>query len=399
MRLFGMNAVSRVAVLRMHWFHQLRWKLFVSHAIIIVIAIVVLLGAAQILVRSSMMESAAIAALSRADDDVLVLSGETAIQRRFQSILEQALLLASFGALAAAVVVSLFVSRRIVEPLQDLTAVSRRLAQGYYRDRTFIHSDDELAELSQSINHLAEALDRTEQRRLALIADVAHELRTPLTTIEGYMEGLLDGVIAPDEQTFTLIRHEAARLRRLTEELGLLSRAEAGELHVQPRVFNVCQLLQELIARFQPQFAACEVDLRLLSPVPCLDLYADPDRLMQVMVNLLSNALRYTPAGGAVEVSLTPLGEYVRISVRDTGIGIEAEHLPLIFERFYRVDKSRTRNSGGTGIGLTIARHLVYASGGEIWAESEGIGKGSTFHLTLPTAVVYQPIRIKVADG
>ncbi|MFQ3633698.1 sensor histidine kinase [Roseiflexus sp.] len=382
----------------MHWFHQLRWKLFVSHAIIIVISIVVLLGAAQILVRSSIAESAATAALS-GDDGVLLLSGESVIQRRFQSILEQALLLASFGALAAAVVVSLFVSRRIVEPLQDLTAVSRRLAQGYYRDRMFIHSDDELAELSQSINHLAEALDRTEQRRLALIADVAHELRTPLTTIEGYMEGLLDGVITPDEQTFTLILHEAARLRRLTEELGLLSRAEAGELHVQPRVFNVCPLLHELIARFQPQFAACEVDLRLLLPVPCLDLYADPDRLMQVMVNLLSNALRYTPAGGLVEVSLTPLGEYVRISVRDTGIGIESEHLPLIFERFYRVDKSRTRNSGGTGIGLTIARHLVYASGGEIWAESEGIGKGATFHVTLPTAIVFQPVRITVADA
>ncbi|WP_232280126.1 sensor histidine kinase [Roseiflexus castenholzii] len=387
------------ALLPMHWFHQLRWKLFVSHAIIIVIAIVVLLGAAQILVRSSMLEGAAIAALSGVNDEALALAGETAIQRRFQSVLEQALLLASFGALAAAVVVSLFVSRRIVEPLQDLTAVSRRLAQGYYRDRTFIHSDDELAELSQSINHLAEALDRTEQRRLALIADVAHELRTPLTTIEGYMEGLLDGVIAPDEQTFTLIRHEAARLRRLTEELGLLSRAEAGELRVQPRVFDVCPLLQELVARFQPQFSACEVDLQLRLTVPSLDLYADPDRLMQVMVNLLSNALRYTPSGGLVEVSLTLSGEYARISVRDTGIGIEAEHLPLIFERFYRVDKSRTRHSGGTGIGLTIARHLVYASGGEIWAESDGIGKGATFHVTLPTAIVHQPIRIVVADA
>jgi len=382
----------------MSWLHQLRWKLFVSHAIIIVIAVVVLLGAAQILVRSSLMESATLASLS-AGDDLLIASSEVAVQRRFQSILEQALLLASFGALAAAVVVSLFVSRRIVEPLQDLTAVSRRLAQGYYRERTFIHSDDELAELSQSINHLAEALDRTEQRRLALIADVAHELRTPLTTIEGYMEGLLDGVIAPDEQTFTLIRHEAARLRRLTEELGLLSRAEAGELRVQPRLFDLCTMLQELIARFQPQFAACEVELRLHLPVQSLTVYADPDRIMQVMVNLLSNALRYTPAGGLVEVSLTPLGEYVRISVRDTGIGIEAEHLPLIFERFYRVDKSRTRNSGGTGIGLTIARHLVYASGGEIWAESDGAGKGSTFHVTLPTATVYQPVQIAVADG
>ncbi len=380
----------------MRWFRQLRWKLFVSHAIIIIIAVAVLLGAVQILVRSSIAERAALAALSDADNGVVASRGEMGLQERFQSVLEQALLLASFGALAAAVIVSLFVSRRIVEPLQDLTAVSQRLAQGYYRERTSIRSDDELAELSQSINQLAEALDRTEQRRLALLADVAHELRTPLTTIEGYMEGLLDGVIAPDEQTFTLVRHEAARLRRLTEELGLLSRAEAGELRVQPRRFDLRRLLQDLMARFQPQFAACEVELCLQLPDRSPEIFADPDRLVQVMVNLLSNALRYTPAGGRVEVVLTPFDDYVRIAVRDSGIGIEPEHLPLIFERFYRVDKSRARNSGGTGIGLTIARHLIYASGGEIWAESAGAGHGTTFFLTLPLAAVRQSVQIAV---
>lgn len=382
----------------MRWSRQLRWKLFVSHAVIIVIAVAVLLATAQILVRSTIADRSPLAVMLEAApvEGVVTSVGGGAIQDRFETILEQALLVAGFGAMVAAVLVSLFVSRRIVEPLQNLTAVSRRLAQGYYRDRTQIRSDDELAELSQSINQLAEALDRTEQRRLALIADVAHELRTPLTTIEGYMEGLLDGVVEPDEQTFTLIRHEAARLRRLTEELGLLSRAEAGELANHPRPFSAADLLQGLIARFQPQFNACEVDLALSLPPDPPQAYADPDRLAQVVINLLSNSLRYTPAGGSVAVSLVPYEDYVRVSVRDTGVGIAPEHLALIFERFYRVDKSRARASGGTGIGLTIARHLVYANGGEIWAESEGLGAGAAFHLTLPTYRPMEPVQIAV---
>jgi histidine kinase len=376
----------------MRWFRQLRWKLFVSHAVIIVVAVAVLLATAQILVQSSIVDRSPLTLVVEPAPPRQIVSEASqtdAIQGRFETILEQALLVAGFGAMAAAVIVSLFVSRRIVEPLQDLTAVSRRLAQGYYRERTRISSDDELAELSQSINQLAEALDQTEQRRLALIADVAHELRTPLTTIEGYMEGLLDGVIAPDQQTFSIIQSEAARLRRLTEELGLLSRAEAGEISNQPRPCSPEALLRDLAARFQAQFAACGVDLALDVPPDPPQIHADPDRIAQVVINLLSNALRYTPPGGRVTVTLLPFEDYVRLSVGDTGQGIAAEHLRLIFERFYRVDKSRARASGGTGIGLTIARHMVYANGGEIWAESEGVGMGATFHITLP---VYKPL-------
>jgi histidine kinase len=383
----------------MKWFRQLRWKLFVSHAVIIVIAVAVLLATAQILVRSSIVDRSPLTLVAEPvpQRQIITATDQTdAIQERFETILEQALLVAGFGALAAAVVVSLFVSRRIVEPLQDLTAVSRRLAQGYYRERTRISSDDELAELSQSINQLAEALDQTEQRRLALIADVAHELRTPLTTIEGYMEGLLDGVIAPDQQTFSIIQNEAARLRRLTEELGLLSRAEAGALSNHPRPCSAETLLRELAARFQPQFSACEVDLRLELPPAPPQLHADPDRIAQVVINLLSNALRYTPPGGRVTVALNAFEDYVRLSVCDTGQGIGAEHLRLIFERFYRVDKSRARTSGGTGIGLTIARHFVYANGGEIWAESDGPGTGATFHVTLPVYKPLAPVQIAV---
>jgi signal transduction histidine kinase len=380
----------------MRWFRQLRWKLFLSHAIIIVVAVVVMLITAAILLGSSLGVQSPL--LIGADPQTTgeLTQGDALIQERIQQVLQQALVVAGVCALGASVVMSLFVSRRIVEPLQDLTEVSQRLALGYYRERTVTRSDDELARLSQSINQLAEALDQTEQRRLALLADVAHELRTPLTTIEGYMEGLLDGVIAPDEQTFTVVRYEAERLRRLTEELSLLSRVEAGAIPIQPRPIDAADLLERLVARFQQQFATCDVELGLMLPIAIPPVAIDPDRISQVLINLLSNALRYTPAGGRVTLQVTAFEDYVQVSVSDTGIGIGAEHLPLIFERFYRVDKSRARVSGGTGIGLTIARYLVYAHDGDIWAESEGIGRGATFHVTLP---VHKPDLQIVVDG
>jgi signal transduction histidine kinase len=380
----------------MRWFRQLRWKLFLSHAIIILVAVAVMLVTAAILLSGSLGVQSPL--LLGADPQVTgeLTQGGALMQERIQQVLQQALVVAGIAALGASVVISLFVSRRIVEPLQELTEVSQRLALGYYRERTATRSDDELARLSQSINQLAEALDKTEQRRLALLADVAHELRTPLTTIEGYMEGLLDGVIAPDEQTFTVVRYEAERLRRLTEELSLLSRVEAGAIPIRPRPVDAAELLGGLGARFQQQFAACDVDLELLLPPAMPQLAIDPDRIAQVLINLLSNALRYTPAGGRVTLQATPFEDYIQVSVRDTGIGIEGEHLPLIFERFYRVDKSRARVSGGTGIGLTIARYLVYAHDGDIWAESEGLGRGATFHVTLP---VHRPDLQIVVDG
>ncbi len=228
------------------------------------------------------------------------------------------------------------------------------------------------------------ALEQTEQRRLALLADVTHELRTPLTTIEGYMEGLIDGVIAPEPQIFAMIQHEAVRLKWLTEELVLLSRAEAGQLRISPQPTDLPTLIEHSAAQFQPQFAAQEIQLALRMPPELPEVLADPNRLEQILINLLSNALRYTPAGGQVAIIAEPYDFFVQLAVQDSGIGIAAEHIPHIFERFYRVDKSRARKSGGTGIGLTIARHLVYAQGGEIWVESAGLGRGATFYVTLP---------------
>lgn len=373
----------------MGWLRHLRWKLFVSHLLITVIGVIVLLTTAHFLARAEFsLDAAPTLSAAAPETGALVVGAETpghaSQEERFRAVVDQALLVSAFAALTATIIVSLFVSRRIVEPLQELSMVSRRLAEGYYRERTSIRSDDELADLSRSINQLAEALEQIEQRRLALLADVAHELRTPLTTIEGYMEGLIDGVIGPEPQTFAMIQHEAVRLKRLIGELALLSRAEAGQLQVAPRPLDLQALIEHVAAQFQPQFAAQEVALALQIADEQPTALADPDRLEQVLINLLANALRYTPVGGRVAIEVEPFDLFVRIAVRDTGIGIAAEHLSHIFERFYRVDKSRARRSGGTGIGLTIARHLVYAQGGEIWAESAGPGCGATFYLTLP---------------
>ncbi|MBK9710310.1 MAG: HAMP domain-containing protein [Kouleothrix sp.] len=373
----------------MGWLRHLRWKLFISHLLIIVIGVIVLLATAHFLAGTQLAQETQLSLGQAASETGVVTTASQPIgmvsqQERFQAVVDQGLLISAFAALTAAVVVSLFVSRRIVEPLQALSFTSQRLARGYYHERTSIQSDDELADLSQSINQLAEALEQTEQRRLALLADVAHELRTPLTTIEGYMEGLIDGVIRPEDRIFAMIQHEAVRLKWLIEELALLSRAEAGQLRVTLRPTALPRLFEHVAAQFQPQFNSKHVQLTWKLPPDLPLIMADADRLEQIIINLLSNALRYTPAGGSVTLSAEAHDFFVQIGVRDTGIGIAAEHLPHIFERFYRVDKSRARQSGGTGIGLTITRHLVYAQGGEIWVDSDGAGHGATFYVTLP---------------
>jgi len=383
----------------MKWLHQLRWKLFVSHFIIVLMAYVVLLAAANVLTSLGWTSFAPLTLGAAAAETGQIHSGVTneavALQEQFQSVVQQALLISGFAALTAAVLVSLFVSRRIVEPIQTLSNVSRRLAQGLYRERIHLQADDEIAQLAQSVNQLAEALDQTERRRLALLADVTHELRTPLATIGGYMEGLVDGVVSANPATFNLVLRETRRLQRLIEDLELLSRVEAGQLPVVARAIDLRPVLEAQITQFEPLFSSNQVTLSLDAPEQLPQVWADPDRVAQVLINILANAYRYTPAGGQVTVQVSTDDQEVRVAVIDSGIGIAAEHLPHLFERFYRVDKSRARNSGGSGIGLAIARHLIYAQGGEIWAESDGIGKGARFIFTLPLAPQMATIRLE----
>jgi len=249
-----------------------------------------------------------------------------------------------------------------------------------------LRGDDELHQLAVSFNKMAEQLEQVETMRRRLIGDVAHELRTPLTAIKGSAEALIDGVLPASAETYSQIHAEAERLSRLVDDLQELSRVESRATQLNIRTADSTAMIQTVSKRLRHQFDEKKVRLTLsLTHDPILVL-ADEDRIVQVLTNLIGNALQYTPPHGTVTVSLERDKNEVRFSVRDTGFGIPAEHLKHIFDRFYRVDKSRSRAHGGSGIGLTIAKHLVEAHGGKIWAESEGKNKGSVFVFTLPLA-------------
>lgn len=274
-----------------------------------------------------------------------------------------------------------------------MTRASHRIAAGHYDERVAVFPDrpdpehlDELGRLAVDFNRMTAALEQTEKMRRELIGNVAHELATPLTSIEGYMEGLIDEVLPADAATFEKVRREADRLQRLVSDLQELSRLEERVLSLDLRPVSIASLIVAASDRLRAQFEDKEITLEadLSNDLPRIR--GDEDRLGQVLLNLVGNALQYTPSGGRVSVLARREGDSVRVEVIDNGIGIGPEHLPHVFDRFYRVDRSRSRVGGGSGIGLTIARHLVEAHGGEITASSEGIGKGSTFAFTIPIA-------------
>ena len=303
----------------------------------------------------------------------------------FRSGVNEALGVAALAAVIVAVGVSLAISRRIGAPLREMTSASQRIAEGKYDERVAVKSVDELGQLADSFNRMAEQLEQVEAMRRQLIGDVSHELRTPLTAIKGSMEGLMDGMLPADAETYQQIHTEADRLSRLVDDLQELSRVEAHAYPLDIREVELSALVATTIKRLTPNAHAKRISLTSSLPTDLPHLLADEDRLGQVLTNLAANGIQYTPEGGAVIVSAEQKNGDVQVTVSDTGIGIPPEHLANIFTRFYRVDKSRSRAAGGgSGIGLTIAHLLVEAHGGKIWAESLGDGKGSRFIFTLP---------------
>lgn len=217
-----------------------------------------------------------------------------------------------------------------------------------------------------------------------MIGDVTHELRTPLTAIKGYLEGLMDGVLPADPETYQQIQAEIDRLQRLVNDLQELSRVEAGAIQLQLALVSPISLVERILSTLGRQYEDKNIQLMIEVQPDLPDILVDKDRIIQVLTNLVGNALQYTPSGGNVSVKVSRDKSEVLFMVKDSGIGISAEQLPFIFNRFYRTDKSRNRASGGSGIGLTIAKALVQAHQGKIWAESKGEGKGSTFSFMLP---------------
>ncbi|MBN9392333.1 MAG: HAMP domain-containing protein [Chloroflexi bacterium] len=309
----------------------------------------------------------------------------SSIDQAFKSALGEAMLVAGLIGVVVAIVISYFVTRLIVTPVRRLAHASKRIAGGHYAERVPPVGKDELGEMALSFNEMAQALESTERRRLELVGDVAHELRTPVATLEGYMEGLLDGVVKPSEEIWLSLHEEAGRLRRLIDDLQELSRAEARQIPLKLAAVNPLEIAGAAVERLENQFREKGLEFIHSLPQNLPAVQADRDRAIQVLTNLLTNALRYTPAPGTVKLELAPTtGDMVEFKVTDTGIGLSPEHRPQVFERFYRVDKSRSRALGGSGVGLTIAKALVEGMGGQIEAISGGLNQGSTFTFTLP---------------
>ena len=287
-------------------------------------------------------------------------------------------------ATAVAAVVTLRESRRVGRGVRRLAEVSDAVAKGRFGERVEILGQDELSDLANNFNTMAQALEHTERDRGDLISTVTHELRTPLAALQGYSEALSDGVL-PAETAAQAIVREVASLRKIAADLTLVVSAEAGTLLVHPTRLNVTTLLDDAEDRFRGAFEANAIGFRSVVQVGLPELEADRERVGQVLANLLGNALKYTPAGGTVTLRAERIPGFVLISVQDTGPGISAQHQARIFERFYRVDASRGRSAGGLGVGLTVSKTLVEAMGGSIYLESEP-GAGTTFFFTLPEA-------------
>lgn len=309
------------------------------------------------------------------------------LYRDFRAGFNEALIYAALAAVTVGAGLGWFFSRNVTATLGAMSRATQRIAEGSYEERVKVEGRDELAQLAARFNQMTEKLEQVEAMRRRLIGDVSHELRTPLTVIKGSMEGLMDGVLPATRETYQQIHAETDRLNRLVDDLQELSRVEANAYKLEVGAADAASLAQTVYKRLLPQFQARGVSLELDLARDLPPVLADEDRAVQALTNLAGNALQYTPEGGRCVVSARRVNDQVHISVRDTGIGIPAEHLPHIFDRFYRADKSRLRRAGvGSGIGLTIARALVEAQGGRIWAESAGEGQGSVFTFTLPIA-------------
>lgn len=286
-------------------------------------------------------------------------------------------------AIAIALILTFFLSRRILAPVKALTHAARSLGKGDFSQRVEVKDKSEIGELASTFNSMADDLERTEQLRKNMVADVAHELRTPLSNIRGYLEAIRDGLVEPDTDTLRKLNEEATLLSRLVDDLQELSLVEAGELKLVRQSEDIAGLINQTVATVQAKAMVKGVSISTELPDRFPPVNIDAHRISQVLHNLLENAVTHTGKDGAITIAAVQQADLIEISVTDTGEGIPAEELANIFERFYRVDKSRTRATGGSGLGLTIARRLVEAHGGDIKVESE-LGKGSRFTFTIP---------------
>jgi len=282
---------------------------------------------------------------------------------------------AALAALVLALLLSYLMTKRVLRPLSQMTRISRELAAGNFTNRVEVVSQDEVGDLGLAFNSMADSLARLEQLRKSMVSDLAHELRTPLTNLRGYLEGLSDEVVPPSVETFRMLENEILRLVHLVDDLQQLTKADSAHAFLRRQELSCLTVSEQLRALFERRFLAKEIDLQVKIEPADLMVNADLDKLLQALRNLLENAWRYTPHRGDVRLSLKEVADGVEISVINSGEGISVADLPFIFERFFRADRSRSREHGGAGIGLSIVKQLVEAHGGRVGAES---AEGST---------------------
>jgi signal transduction histidine kinase len=308
------------------------------------------------------------------------------VEEAFQSATTLSTTVAVSAGLIIAALVSAYATSRIVRPVESLAEAAAEIASGRYAARVGVPGlGDEFDRLAAAFNSMAGRLEAVEGARRRLLADLAHEMRTPVATLNAYLDGLEDGIAPLDADTLDVLREQTSRLSRLAEDVTAVSHAEEHQVELHRESADPGELLGAAVAAAADRFAAKGVALTAHSADDVGTVLVDRVRIGQVLGNLLDNALRHTPAGGAVTVAARPVRrDLVALSVTDTGEGIPAEHLAHVFERFYRVDPSRDRAHGGSGIGLTIARSLAEAHGGRVTVSSAGEGAGTTFTVLLP---------------
>lgn len=308
-------------------------------------------------------------------------------ERAYLTAVRNSVWLTAGLAALVAVGLSLLLARQIAKPVRTLTTAARRVGSGDFDQRVPVRTRDELGELAQAFNSMAETIGRQEMLRRQMAADIAHELRTPLAIIQANLEAMLDGIRPLSAKEVADVHQETRLLIRLVADLQDLSLAEAGQLPLKKEPTDLGVLARASVARFSSRAEEKRVQLIVEAPDNLPPVDADQDRISQVLGNLLDNALRHAPPRGEVTVKLESDAEQgrVQLTVSDTGPGIPTEHLPNVFERFYRADQARSRAAGGSGIGLAVVKQLVEAHGGQIWAESP-TGGGTSFTLMLPAS-------------
>jgi len=293
----------------------------------------------------------------------------TETHQMFLDAVHRYLIWASLGALVLALTLSFLLMKRVLGPLTRMTDITRKIASGDYSDTVPITSRDEVGALAMAFNRMAESLQKIEQLRKTMMIDVAHELRTPLTNIQGYLEALTDGVVTPSRETLELLQEETLRLVHLVEDILRLAKADAAKATLHKTEVRLLDVIGHVLDSFRAQFSEKRIGVETRFINGADQLRADPDKLAQVIGNLLQNALQYTLSGGRVRISTERMPGEIKVVFANTGGEIAEKDLPYIFERFYRGEKSRSRDHGGPGIGLAIVKELVEAHGGKVGAE------------------------------